>query len=748
MVKVRPRTHPAPLWSVGLARSAVERAVMPRASIVGGVLTIAVLLCGRAYAQTLVRSPAGCTTHTMGAGSVVTRMATPPPGTSAGALRWFALTVHPVTGDPLYVIAPQTAARAALYERGARTPIAFERRIPMHGASTYFGPPALALANPLDGRTLVVSIEMTPGAAGDGCFIVQTGSKLATQGFGHILLPLYFGLILALLLSNALIVAVTRERHVAWYVAHLAGLLCYQLIRTNFAWEIAWPRAAWNDAQSEYWFFVVTVGLHGFFCRSFLGTRRFLPKHDLGIVVAAAGIVAYPLLALAAGATAHIDIDPHHVADITFFFAQAVLVLSAAILRARAGLRPARFYLVSFPVLIIFATLSMLQWIFGIAQPLFEHAVELGTASEALLLSLAVGDRLRIERSLSRIVERLPESIVHVDRTGVIVFATPLANCLFGCGPGNTVVGLTFADLLAERGSSTQRFLRSILKSAQQPCPLNLRLYRADGSTFAAGARVSLVRSERTHRVHGFSIVLYERPESPATLPPMRLSVFAATCTKNGRPIGLTKREFELVALLALYEKTLPASSIIATIWPDVDETHGANSLYANLSRLRRKLGAEAIESIRGGYRLNPAVGVDVRDLQRLASASGFATAAPEAITELRSELAHPLAQSLLAHEWFMPHARTLEQLRRAFLERLGLWYVERHDPDQALAISAELIRLDGTDEAGYAIAIRANRLRGDRVAIARLMRECRHTLQVELGTAPSHELERLATLP
>jgi DNA-binding response OmpR family regulator len=71
----------------------------------------------------------------------------------------------------------------------------------------------------------------------------------------------------------------------------------------------------------------------------------------------------------------------------------------------------------------------------------------------------------------------------------------------------------------------------------------------------------------------------------------------------RGLPVTLSPLEYRLVAYLALHKgRVVPAHELIGHLYGD-DDARDANALEALVTRLRRKLGAELIETRRGfGY--------------------------------------------------------------------------------------------------------------------------------------------------
>jgi DNA-binding response OmpR family regulator len=83
----------------------------------------------------------------------------------------------------------------------------------------------------------------------------------------------------------------------------------------------------------------------------------------------------------------------------------------------------------------------------------------------------------------------------------------------------------------------------------------------------------------------------------------VRLEVLARRAVVGGRVIELTAREFALLELLMRHhDQVLTRSQILSHVWGYSDEP-GTNVVNVYIAALRKKLGADVIESVRGiGY--------------------------------------------------------------------------------------------------------------------------------------------------
>ncbi len=77
------------------------------------------------------------------------------------------------------------------------------------------------------------------------------------------------------------------------------------------------------------------------------------------------------------------------------------------------------------------------------------------------------------------------------------------------------------------------------------------------------------------------------------------------TVKKNGQVLFVTKTEFQILsALIRNNGIIVPRNSLLQNIWDDAGDFIDDNTLSVHISRLREKIGAEHIKTIRGvGYR-------------------------------------------------------------------------------------------------------------------------------------------------
>ena len=88
---------------------------------------------------------------------------------------------------------------------------------------------------------------------------------------------------------------------------------------------------------------------------------------------------------------------------------------------------------------------------------------------------------------------------------------------------------------------------------------------------------------------------------------PVHLDTRTSRVTVNGNPVRLTSHEYRLLAYLMHHNGRVVSRTELVEHLYDQDFDRDSNTIEVFVGRLRKKLGIDVIETIRGlGYRLNP----------------------------------------------------------------------------------------------------------------------------------------------
>jgi two-component system, OmpR family, response regulator len=87
----------------------------------------------------------------------------------------------------------------------------------------------------------------------------------------------------------------------------------------------------------------------------------------------------------------------------------------------------------------------------------------------------------------------------------------------------------------------------------------------------------------------------------------VRLDPKAARATVNGEPLRLTSLEYRLLHYLVLHQARVISRTELVEHLYDQDFDRDSNTIEVFMGRLRKKIGNDRIETVRGlGYRLKP----------------------------------------------------------------------------------------------------------------------------------------------
>jgi diguanylate cyclase (GGDEF)-like protein len=199
---------------------------------------------------------------------------------------------------------------------------------------------------------------------------------------------IYYGILLALFFYNLVLWLALRDASYFWYLFHISafGLVLFTLNGLGF--EYFWPHSMWfADKSVPLSICLAQIGMQQF-ARKFLDMRQRWPRGDR---VSLGAIVFFVLLGIASTQL------PYHVsvpvASAAVFFSIAwIAAITIAVMRT--GYRPAKVFLLAWAMFLL-GTAVFVALAFGLLPKTFitEYGVQIGSALEMLLLSVALGYR-------------------------------------------------------------------------------------------------------------------------------------------------------------------------------------------------------------------------------------------------------------------------------------------------------------------------------------------------------------------
>jgi diguanylate cyclase (GGDEF)-like protein len=199
---------------------------------------------------------------------------------------------------------------------------------------------------------------------------------------------IYYGILLALFVYNLVLWLSLRDPSYGWYLLHIGGFGLVLFTLNGLGFEYLWPRSTWlADKSVPVSICVAVVGMQQF-ARTFLDLRQRWP---LGNWVSLAFIAFFVLLGLASFWLPYRVSTP--IAS-RMVILGVLWVAVVSIVSLHRGYTPARLFLLAWATFLI-GTLMVALLAFGALPHNFatEYGVQIGSAVEMLLLSIALGYR-------------------------------------------------------------------------------------------------------------------------------------------------------------------------------------------------------------------------------------------------------------------------------------------------------------------------------------------------------------------
>lgn len=219
---------------------------------------------------------------------------------------------------------------------------------------------------------------------------------------------IYYGIILVMILYNFFLYVTIKNKTYFYYILFISIYLIFQANINGLAHQYLWPSIPMLNNLTLPFLILAGIGFAMHFTRLYLQCDQDLKFYDH--VFSWAAYTAWGLSLLSLIAPYNFAVQ----AAAVLVFIAAVLMIHAGSLLMIRGSHPARYYVLSWSALIAGILIYVLKT-FNILPPFFftEYAIQIGSAAEAVLLSLGLGDRIRLlekekkEASLKAIETRL-----------------------------------------------------------------------------------------------------------------------------------------------------------------------------------------------------------------------------------------------------------------------------------------------------------------------------------------------------
>lgn len=238
-----------------------------------------------------------------------------------------------------------------------------------------------------------------PGALDVELGVTSEHAAWADTQTTHLIMGTYFGGTIALLIYNLFLYFSVRDRAYLYYIAYIASATCLFFGMNGLGFRYWWPQNTWWNVAYIVFGFSSLLGMVAF-TRSFLQTATLSRNLDRTLKLM--------LFILVAGASGIFWMEPHEVmaAGNVATMVGSMTCLIAGVIALHRGYRPARYYVISWIAVLGGIITYTLKNLGILPYTLLTHyAAQLGSFTEMLLLSLALGDRINLLRSEKERIE-------------------------------------------------------------------------------------------------------------------------------------------------------------------------------------------------------------------------------------------------------------------------------------------------------------------------------------------------------
>lgn len=338
---------------------------------------------------------------------------------------------------------------------------------------------------------------------------------------------IYAGLILVMVLYNLFIYLAVKEPSYLYYVCYAFFILLFQVSLDGMAYQFLWPASsAWHEVSFLLCIAFATA-FQSLFTNSFLNLERRLPaiyKLLMGLVVV---LVLGAAFSIGGSYAVMIRIL------VGLVFPISLLCWLAGMILFVRGVAVARYFVMGWSVFFI-GVMAMAAAKFGLLPINFftNHAMQIGSALEVVLFSLALADRINIDKreklaAKQEAIENLErfkglydnaiEGIFQCTLEGRFISANPsMAHFMGYASPEDFITHVTDKGPQAFMDPTLYHEFRRAVLNKGQVLNFEAQGQRRDGKPFWFSLSAKMVKAInlRQDLIEGFVVDITERKRS------------------------------------------------------------------------------------------------------------------------------------------------------------------------------------------------------------------------------------------
>jgi diguanylate cyclase (GGDEF)-like protein/PAS domain S-box-containing protein len=322
---------------------------------------------------------------------------------------------------------------------------------------------------------------------------------------------IFFGIIIAVMFYNLFLFFSFNDRSYLWYVLHLAFVIIYFAGINGLTLTLLMPDNSELSGMLNRSFLGLMLVFMILLTRSFLMTRIKTPKIDKLLVTLFFAAWAMSLLNLFFPARFIVTLL------IVTGILSPLMIIIAAFFSLKSGFKPARLFMVAWALFLIGVILFALTSSGAIVYNFITfNAFQTGTGVAAILLSIALGDRIRVLRQehtsfkqsmerVTMILDSIESGVLLIDsKDRKVIEINQSAQKIIGDKRENIIgkPGVEYIHMEPDENGS----IGDIHDSAQHPAPSED--HREDVLINAAGEKIPILKRARMIELDGHDLIL------------------------------------------------------------------------------------------------------------------------------------------------------------------------------------------------------------------------------------------------
>ncbi|MBF0441350.1 MAG: response regulator [Oligoflexales bacterium] len=219
----------------------------------------------------------------------------------------------------------------------------------------------------------------------------MTFAQEKTTEYGGLLL--YYGIVIVMIFYNMFLSFSIRNINYLYYIFYIGSYAIFQSSLNGLAFQYLWPNFPWWANKCIPFFLGSAVFWMFMFSRNFLETRHTAPKYHRFSMI----FIIWASLIMSLSFFVPYNVTIIMSASLSLFSLPYLAVMGGYCLIT--GFRPARFYVLAFTAFFSGGFLAASR-MFSLLPSNFItlYGIQIGSALEIILLSLALGDKIRMEQ--------------------------------------------------------------------------------------------------------------------------------------------------------------------------------------------------------------------------------------------------------------------------------------------------------------------------------------------------------------